>query len=252
MVKKSPGVVGLAFVSADAAKIVIDRTKWIVLNYENENYNQLVKADTDGRKKIVFLKDKQKSDFFKIVKKARCDRIVVFSDYDWMKNKGIPILDVESETSTSVVTAKIITTHFLNSSLNSAKAYQISEQDKWKAKGKPKKEKLEAFKAEKDEKKKFSILGLSNLLHIALSRTDDSMLMTTPKEVWENGFRFALGAVQKTEWTITWSRCLKSAGTSGEDLKNILKWVEQNGGDLKKGIGKKSDLKFVKTIKGEM
>lgn len=240
---KYPRVIGLAFISMEAVKIVLNRNEFAFDIYKCENsLNNWIKHEnkTQQRKIIVLLPEGMRSSFPDIIKNEKIYAVITFCNYTWLHNRSIDILDATQEDG-GIAVQQTITPQFLHKKLNEGIPYKPSSIDKWLAKGKPK-----LTRNSED-------YSLANLIYVALKKADEGLLMINPKDFWLATYSYCLNDLAEKEWLSKYCRPLVTAGVQKQHLKKISNWVKKHRKQVVKGKNEspisKLDLKMAKKLK---
>lgn len=217
-----PGVIGLAFITVEAVKVSLEGSEWEAELYPSSKFDKFLKIDHGDCGTVALLSDKS---YFQDALKLNVDRIIACCPWTWLQSRGIKTLDAEP-INNGLTVNKNLHPAILFQELEGCEEYKRSVNDIWLSKGKPR------SNPERDGMpvgKLYQTYSLANLLHIALHKADEDLLMVPPKDFWSATYRFAIGKMSKTDWAVRYGRSLKSAGVPRVDLQNITRWVSRYG-----------------------
>jgi hypothetical protein len=218
-------IVGLAFVRPEAAAISLQLSdKWTTHIFPSETFESWLESDHGGRSPVALLTNPK---YFSELRRLDPPYCVALCGWSWLSARQIETLDAQPRgEGISVMNVKPST---LQSALKNADSYKPCLTDRWLARGAPrpdpKREKLEP-------QKRYHRYSLSNLIHIALAKSDESLLLMTPEEFWKATFLHALGIMPRKTWISRFSRGMKSAGVPRSDLTAISEWIKKYGDNL--------------------
>lgn len=236
------GVIGLAFIGPEAVKIALNNKKWTAEIYPAESFGRWYKTDHGKRSRVVLLTDKSR---FQEALTLDVEKIIACCPWSWLEARGIETLDARRK-GDGLVIQNNIKPSTIQHALVEVRDYKPSVNDRWLRRGAPKPAR------ENRADKSYHTYSLANLVHIALNRADETLLLIKPKDFWISSYHLATGKISRKAWLARYGRSLISAGTSREDLQNITLWVKKYGRFLiekkKKKPISKLDLKLAKKL----
>lgn len=242
-----PPVAGVSFIGKAALKIVLANV------CEASVYTTATQLEKKkGTFQVVMVED---TSLFNSALKSGANAVLVIANFGWLERRAITCVDAERRGDT--IHMRRITPNDIIVALREGAPFTVGDYDKWLNKGdvtgrcagcalllsgkcklstKPTKKQPCGGKAREelpsDTPQLFNTYSLANLVFLSLHKTNEELLLATPKEVWAAAYQFAIGEMQRNDWIRGWAQALRSAGTDKWVLKELDKWVKAWGNAL--------------------